>query len=93
MHKRERMIAIESLVEEKLKEAAKDKDRFHYDAINWGDLHCVNVESVEALHDPSDTAFRVYIEELDPACRTLREFLEAALDEAGFEGVDIHMEW
>ncbi len=73
------------LEEHNLKEFAKE------DAINWGDLKCV--ESCYIVNDEDKKYFSVLIEEASPDCCKLTEYLTKRLVELGYNKVEIRTEW
>lgn len=61
------------------------------DAINWGDLHCVNAELVSSFD--GDTSFRVWVEEAEPGASELIRFIGEHLARHGWGSVEVVTEW
>lgn len=60
-------------------------------AINWADLHCVEVRSW--TNENGGSGLTVYIEEADPANRSLSDFVSRLIAENGWVGVDVELSW
>jgi nucleotide-binding universal stress UspA family protein len=61
-------------------------------AINWGNLHVVDVEFYRSLGHERE-GYRVLIEEADPYAPELHEFIATRLQDAGFLCVEVVTEW
>ncbi len=72
--------------------AAQDKKQFN-ESINWGDLRCVNVEQISQSLREENVDYRVFIEELAPDCIHFRDFILSELDSAGYDNIEVVMEW
>jgi len=93
--RREMLLQLEACTEQAIAKAAADKSRFSDESINWGDLSCVNVETVKSLATNNNEVveYRVFIEEACPTCGEFRKFIEDELFEQGFTKVEVHTEW
>lgn len=63
---------------------------FH-DAINWGDIRCVNVLFYTDVH--GDTGYQVVIEEAAPDSSTFQNYIAGKLGVAGFPNIEVRCEW
>lgn len=61
------------------------------DAVNWGDFGCVGAEAYVA--EDGTHGLRVLIEEADPGCVNVRNFVRDYLAKRGWHGVDVATEW
>jgi len=79
-----------------LEEAARVKERFASDPINWGDLRCVAVV-VGTEHrsaNNSSPVLDVRIEEAGPSCSVLRQWIWEQLEARwGIKVTDVVTEW
>lgn len=60
-------------------------------AINWGDLSCRGAEKF--VDDQGCGGYRCYIEEADPGCTELQEYVSAYLFNKMGVGVQVVTEW
>ena len=63
-------------------------------AVNWGDLHCVQINKILQLYPANihgDEQIVVLIEEAEP-CSELQNYIENALFERGYD-VTVETEW
>lgn len=61
------------------------------EAINWGNLHCI--ESQMVISSEGYKNYRVIVEEASPGCIPLQEFIKAHLRSAGFQNVEVRTKW
>lgn len=61
------------------------------DAVNWGDFGCVSAEAY--VTEDGDQGLRVLIEEADPSCVNVHNFVRQWLADRGWVGVDVVTEW
>lgn len=86
--------ALDALVA--LRQCADDACQAAYHAnikgpINWGDLGCT--EAVLSADEFGAPMLCVMIEEVDPTCPELHEFVSAYLEKRGWSGVTVFTEW
>ena len=60
-------------------------------AINWGDLGCTDARSWRNYL--GETGYSVIIEECSPDAYELAQFIQTELENAGFEIIEIQLEW
>lgn len=86
------LTALRNDTESILDEAKQYIKDFQGDAINWGDLHCLDAS--ECFGADGKRVLRVYIEECSPDAGTLRRHIIAKLRDRGYtEDIDIVLEW
>lgn len=61
------------------------------DAVNWGDFGCVGAEAY--VTEDGTSGLRVLIEEADPGCVNVHNFVRDYLEQHGWHGVDVATEW
>mgnify|MGYP001612838868 CR=1 FL=1 len=85
-------VKLELAVNDILKDAQKDKDKIN-GSINWGDLQCVSVEMI--TDSEGNNKYRVYVEEAEPDCKELIEYIEDELFLSGWNDniIEIITEW
>lgn len=72
--------------------AAKNyKSRFAGEAINWGDLSCLEARSW--TNDSGDAGYTVHIEEVSPTAAKFLNFIAGALIAKGWGVVEVVGEW
>ena len=80
-------------VDEILEELKRNSLSAQHWAVNWADLHCVGIEERRVVYpDQRTKEITVLIEEADPGCQGLRQYVENALFERGYD-VSVEMEW
>lgn len=75
--RKEVLTQLKSDTETLLKTAAEFKDRFVKDAINWGNLHCV--EACYVLDEEGKERYQLRIEECDPGAGELKRYIIKSL--------------
>ena len=78
-------------VEKILKEIDKNDKLFNHEAINWADLHCVDVADVDSYSYGKLT--QVTIEEAAPECLNFQAHIMTKLQEIGYKNVDVVTQW
>ena len=69
-------------------------DRQHdmvMDAVNWGDFGCVSASLI--VDEDGEARFHVLLEEADPSCMHVSEWIQGKLAEAGFPNVIVETAW
>ena len=84
-------IVLMSLTDAAIAEAAVHKTRFKNEAINWGDLRCV--EARHYLNHRGEAGWQVTIEEAAPGGSLFVTFIAVYLRENGWPDVEVTMEW
>lgn len=90
---RVRMHEIETVAAEALLRAYEQRQEIG-GAVNWADLHVVDVQRIESLH--GDRFYRVVIEEADADATDLQAFVWNALHAAKLtspDGIEVATEW
>lgn len=59
-------------------------------AVNWADLHCLDVEWYETLY--GDSGYRVIVEEAAPENPDFQKFIREDIQKFGFD-VEVVTEW
>lgn len=80
---------LEAIANEACK-AAKDSDDLKEQAVNWGDLWCVNVEWVCTKENEY---WRVTIDEASPDAWKFKEFIQQYLFANGYPDTQVETEW
>lgn len=60
-------------------------------AVNWGDLKCISAEY--CIDDCENESYKVIIDEADPGCWALKDFISKILCDSGFKKVEVVTEW
>ncbi len=84
---------LAAVVEEILDEIKNDPIGKDW-AVNWGDLHCVQINKILQLYPANihgDEQIVVLIEEAEP-CSELQDYVENALFDRGYD-VAVRTEW
>ena len=65
------------------------------DAVNWGDLHVVEINTKKQIwpHEESKEIIEVLIEEADPYSYNLRNHIFRKLKEENVDNIEIRTEW
>ena len=79
------MMQIQSVVDKAIESA--DKKDFDGEAINWGDLCCVDVGV------NMSGGYTVVIEEATPDCPNFHAYIYDSLSAAGYHNVEVFTEW
>lgn len=80
-------------VDEILAELKRNSISAQHWAVNWGDLHCTQIEERKVVYpEREDKTIVILIEEADPGCSGLQAYVEDALFERGYN-VSVEMEW
>lgn len=61
------------------------------EAINWGDLRCVDARYYVSVS--GEEGYEVLIEEASPDCPEFCRFVYDRLEQHGFKGVEVRTEW
>ena len=72
-------------------QAAFNNDVCREDAVNWGDLGCI--EAQFCANEEGATWYHVLIEEASPGSSGLIQFVMTYLAERGFSGVEVETAW
>ncbi len=78
-------------VEKILKEIDKSDKLFIYEAINWADLHCVDVADVDSYFNGK--YIQITIEEAAPECLNFQTEVMKKLQDIGYRNIDIVTQW
>ena len=78
-------------VEKILKEIDRKDKLFVHEAINWADLHCVDVADVDSYFN--DKYIQVTIEEAAPECLNFQAHIIKKLEEIGYKHVNVVTQW
>jgi hypothetical protein len=89
---KEKLKALKEATETILLGAKTEKEKFSACAINWGDLKCIDVESVHSLKN-TEVEDRVYIEEADPGAKSFADHVSNLLYQGGYGDVEVHLAW
>lgn len=73
-------------------EAATRKRHYSGDAINWGNLRCVEALFVVSDNDGA-MRYQARVEEASPSCVKLPRWIEGRLRERGWYAVEVLTEW
>jgi len=84
------LLALKKDAENAIDAAQQVKDSFN-EAINWGDLHVVDVQACIGIDGV--TVYRVEIEEVSPMAARFWTFILGKLSQAGWTGVDVELSW
>ncbi len=87
----QKLATLKQCCETALAIAENHKTEWKHDAINWGDLRCVNA-SLSTEMDGS-TVWQVFIEEAAPDAQNLQVFVQEHLMRHGWQPVEIFTEW
>lgn len=86
----QRLKELREATDECIEMARESRDTFD-EAINWGDLGCV--EASKVITDKGTERYVVLIEEASPDCIDFQEFISFELGLKGFDKVEVRTEW
>ena len=72
-------------------QAAFNNEKCREDAVNWGDLGCIEAQFCADEH--GNTWYHVLIEEAFPSADNLRNFVMEYLAAAEYAGVEVETAW
>jgi hypothetical protein len=91
MTRAEKFSQIEADVNAALAAAAKHKDQFPNDPINWGDLRCVDIRLLTGVKR-TPPKWLVTVSEAAPDCPKLHQFIRESL-QSKWRWVEVRTEW